>query len=150
MFYGKGFTQALRETAKLEEEGLIIGFPVPPPKRYGVIGFDKNMNVLGIEKKPKVPKSKYAVPGLYFYDNDVVSVTENLNPSRRGELEITDVNNIYLGRGKLRVELLSRGMAWLDTGTHEALQLASSYIHAIQNRMGLMVGCIEEIAFECG
>ena len=120
------------------------------PERYGVVDFDKNGNVIGIEEKPTKPKSRYAVPGLYVYDNDVIEIAKNLKPSPRGELEITDVNMAYLKEGRLKVELLGRGFAWLDTGTHEALQQASSFIQAIQERQGVRISCVEEIAFRLG
>ena len=123
---------------------------VQDPERYGVVDFDQQGNVLGIEEKPKKPKSKYAVPGLYLYDNDVVEIAANLKPSDRGELEITDINIEYLRRGELRVELLGRGFAWLDTGTHKSLQQAASYVQTIQERQGLKISCIEEIAYRLG
>ncbi|MBW1724400.1 MAG: glucose-1-phosphate thymidylyltransferase, partial [Deltaproteobacteria bacterium] len=130
--------------------GLIFGYLVKDPERYGVVEFDQNGNVLGIEEKPEKPKSNYAVPGLYIYDNNVVDIAGNLKPSARGELEITDVNLEYLKRGMLKVELLGRGFAWLDTGTQEALQQAASYVQAIQERQGLKISCIEEIAYNLG
>ena len=123
---------------------------VKDPERYGVVNFDSSGQVLGIEEKPQKPKSNYAVPGLYFYDNSVIEIAKNLKPSHRGELEITDVNMSYLHRGDLRVELLGRGYAWLDTGTHEALQQAASYVQAIQERQGLKIACVEEIAYRQG
>jgi glucose-1-phosphate thymidylyltransferase len=129
---------------------LIFGYMVRDPERYGVVEFDSEGKVTGIVEKPKNPKSQYAVPGLYFYDNDVVNIARELKPSYRGELEITDVNLAYLKRNDLRVELLGRGFAWLDTGTHEALQQAASYVQAIQERQGLKVACLEEIAFRLG
>jgi len=129
---------------------LIFGYLVRDPERYGVVEFDSDGKVTGIEEKPQNPKSQYVVPGLYFYDNDVVNIASKLKPSARGELEITDVNMAYLQNGDLRVELLGRGFAWLDTGTHEALQQAASYVQAIQERQGLKVSCIEEIAFRLG
>ena len=128
----------------------MFAYPVQNPERYGVVEFDENGNVIGIEEKPKKPKSNYAVPGLYVYDNDVINIAANLKPSARGELEITDINLEYLKKGRLKVELLGRGFAWLDTGTQEALQQAASYIQAIQERQGLKVSCIEEIAYELG
>ncbi len=150
IFFGPGFTGILRKSAQLKEGGLVFGYLVRDPHRYGVVEFDHNRNVIGIEEKPEQPKSKYAVPGLYFYDNDVVEIAENVKPSPRGELEITDVNNEYLRRGKLKVEPLGRGFCWLDTGTHESLQQASSYVQAVQERQGLKIACIEEIAYELG
>jgi glucose-1-phosphate thymidylyltransferase len=129
---------------------LIFGYLVKDPQRYGVVTFDVDGNVLGIEEKPAKPKSNYAVPGLYLYDNDVVNIAANLKPSARGELEITDVNMAYLKRGQLRVALLGRGFAWLDTGTQEALQQAASFVKAIQQRQGLKIACIEEIAYNLG
>jgi glucose-1-phosphate thymidylyltransferase len=150
IFFGPGFTRILREAAELKTGGLIFGYLVRDPKRYGVVEFDKDRQVIGIEEKPAVPKSKYAVPGLYFYGNDVVKIAENVTPSPRGELEITDINNEYLRRGNLKVQPLGRGFCWLDTGTHESLQQASSYIEAVQERQGLKVACLEEIAWELG
>jgi glucose-1-phosphate thymidylyltransferase len=150
IFYGHSLTGILRRAVQLEKGGLIFGYLVKDPKRYGVVEFDSNGNVIGIEEKPKKPKSNYAVPGLYIYDNHVVEIAENLKPSARGELEITDVNLEYLKKGLLKVELLGRGFAWLDTGTQEALQQAASYIQAIQDRQGLKVSCIEEIAYSLG
>ena len=147
IFYGQGLSEILRRAAKLTRGGLIFGYPVRYPQRYGVVAFNSDGKVTGIEEKPQDPQSKYAVPGLYFYDNDVIYIAAKLKPSPRGELEITDVNMAYLQRGDLTVELLGRGVAWLDTGTHEALQQASSYVQAIQERQGLKVSCIEEIAF---
>jgi len=140
----------LRRAVQLENGGIIFGYLVRDPERYGVVEFDSNSKVLSIEEKPQKPKSNYAVPGLYFYDNDVVNIASNLKPSARGEFEITDVNMEYLRRGELRVELLGRGFAWLDTGTHEALQQAASYVQAIQERQGLRISCPEEIAYRMG
>jgi len=150
IFFGSGFPSILKDCATLSEGGLIFGYPVKDPERYGVVEFDANNKVVGIDEKPDKPKSKYAVPGLYFYDNDVINIAKNIKPSSRGELEITDVNMEYLRRGKLRVEPLSRGFCWLDTGTHESLQQAASYVQAIQDRQGLKVACVEEIAFNLG
>ncbi len=150
IFYGHNLSEILKQAIKLTHGGLIFGYLVKDPERYGVVEFDDNGTVIGIEEKPKKPKSDYAVPGLYIYDNDVVRIAENLKPSARGELEITDVNLVYLRRGDLRVELLGRGFAWLDTGTHEALQQAASYVQAIQDRQGLKISCIEEIAYRLG
>lgn len=150
IFYGHDLQQIVRRCAKLQEGGIVFGYLVKDPERYGVVSFDKDGNVLEIEEKPKHPKSRYAVPGLYFYDNDVIEIAENLKPSPRGELEITDVNKAYLQRGKLKVELLGRGFAWLDTGTHDSLYQASNFIEAIEQRQGLKVACIEEIAYRMG
>lgn len=150
IFYGSRLQQVLKSAVSMEKGGLIFGYPVKDPERYGVVEFDSSGKVLGIEEKPEKPKSLYAVPGLYIYDNEVVEISENLKPSSRGELEITDVNNVYLKRGELKVELLGRGFAWLDTGTHEALQQASAYVQAVQNRQGLKIACIEEIAYRLG
>ena len=150
IFYGPGLPMILREAVKLKRGGLIFGYPVRDPERYGVVEFDANRQVIGIEEKPQKPKSNYAVPGLYFFDNDVVDIAAKLRPSARGEIEITDVNLAYLRRGDLRVEPLGRGFAWLDTGTHEALQQAASYVQVIQDRQGLKISCIEEIAYRLG
>ena len=150
IFYGPGLSQILRRAVRLTSGGLIFGYLVRDPERYGVVEFDADGKVTAIVEKPENPRSQYAVPGLYFYDNEVVEIARGLKPSDRGELEITDVNMAYLQRGELRVELLGRGFAWLDTGTHEALQQAASYVQAIQERQGLKVSCIEEIAFRLG
>jgi len=150
IFYGPGLTKLLRSAVQLRRGGLIFGYPVRDPHRYGVVEFDGDRRVIGIEEKPARPKSMYAVPGLYFYDNDVIAIASALQPSARGELEITDVNLAYLRRGDLRVEPLGRGFAWLDTGTHESLQQAASYVQAIQERQGLKISCIEEIAYRLG
>jgi len=150
IFYGPSLSGILRNAVKLEEGGLIFGYLVKDPERYGVVDFDSSGNVIGIAEKPKKPKSNYAVPGLYFYDNNVTEIAKSLKPSQRGELEITDVNTAYLRQKKLKVELLGRGYAWLDTGTHEALQQAASYVQAIQERQGLKIACIEELAYRLG
>jgi len=150
IFYGPSLSRILQNAVKLEEGGLIFGYPVKDPQRYGVVDFDSSGNVIGIAEKPKKPKSNYAVPGLYFYDNTVIKIAKSLKPSQRGELEITDVNMAYLRQNKLKVELLGRGYAWLDTGTHEALQQAASYVQAIQERQGLKIACIEELAYRLG
>ena len=150
IFFGPGFSRILRESAQLTRGGLIFGYMVSDPERYGVVEFDADNRVIGIEEKPLKPKSKYAVPGLYFYDNDVIAVAEQVRPSARGELEITDINNEYLRRGNLKVQPLGRGFCWLDTGTHESLEQASSYVQAVQERQGLKIACIEEIAYELG
>jgi glucose-1-phosphate thymidylyltransferase len=150
IFYGPNFSTILNRAVRLKSGGLIFGYPVKDPQRYGVVEFDASGNVTGIEEKPRQPKSHYAVPGLYFYDNHVIDIAKKLKPSKRGELEITDVNMAYLHQEKLKVELLGRGYAWLDTGTHEALQQAASYVLAIQERQGLKIACIEELAFRMG
>jgi len=150
IFHGRGLSQVLERCAGLDRGGIIFGYLVSDPERYGVVTFDADGTVTGIEEKPERPKSRYAVPGLYFYDNDVVSIAQHLEPSARGELEITDVNLTYMRRGRLRVELLGRGFAWLDTGTHKSLQQASRFVEAIQERQGLKIACIEEIAYRKG
>ena len=150
IFYGPSLSRILQNAVKLKKGGLIFGYLVKDPERYGVVDFDSSGNVIGIEEKPKKPKSSYAVPGLYFYDNEVIEVAKGLKPSERGELEITDVNLSYLHQKKLKVELLGRGYAWLDTGTHEALQQAASYVQAIQERQGLKIACVEELAYRLG
>lgn len=150
IFYGHGLPEILNRAVQLEKGGLVFGYWVKDPARYGVVEFNKTGKVLSIEEKPKKPKSNYAVPGLYFFDNDVVEIASNLKPSARGELEIADVINAYLGRGELRVELLGRGFAWLDTGTHESFMDASSFIEALEKRQGLKVACIEEVAYHMG
>ncbi len=147
IFYGHGLTFILEKAVKLEKGALVFGYPVSDPERYGVVEFDNTGKVIQILEKPENPKSKFAVPGLYFYDNNVVEISENLKPSPRGELEITDVNLEYMRRGELRVELLGRGSAWLDTGNYESLQQAASFVQAIQERQGFKISCIEEIAF---
>ncbi len=150
IFYGQGLSETLQRAVRLTRGGLIFGYLVRDPERYGVVEYDADGKVTNIVEKPKIPRSQYAVPGLYFYDNDVVAIARDLKPSARGELEITDVNLAYLQRDDLRVELLGRGFAWLDTGTHEALQQAASYVQAIQERQGLKISCVEEIAFRLG
>ncbi len=150
IFYGKGFTGTLRNAAQLSEGAVIFGYYVSNPEAFGVVEFDRDWNVLSIEEKPKKPKSNYAVPGLYFYDNEVVQIAKNIQPSARGELEITTVNEAYLHKGNLKVELFGRGMAWLDTGTCEGLTEAASFVQAVQNRQSLYVACIEEIAYRQG
>lgn len=153
IFYGHGFTNLLKKAAgdvKNNGGATIFGYYVRDPERYGVVEFDNNGKVLSLEEKPKAPKSKYAVTGLYFYDNEVINISKNLRPSRRGELEITDVNKEYLIRNRLRVELMGRGYAWLDTGTHESLLEASEFIATIEKRQGLKIACIEEIAYNLG
>ena len=150
VFYGYGFTERLQRAASREEGATIFGYHVSNPREYGVVEFDEMNNVISIEEKPVNPKSNYAVPGLYFYDNDVVEIAKNVKPSARGEIEITTVNNEYLNRGKLKVELFGRGMAWLDTGTHRNLLEAANFVEVIQTRQGLYVACIEEIAYKNG
>ena len=150
IFYGHDLSEHLKRAVALENGGLIFGYMVKDPERYGVVEFDSTGKVIGIEEKPERPRSNYAVPGLYIYDNQVLDIAANLKPSARGELEITDVNLAYLRRGQLKVELLGRGFAWLDTGTHEAMQQAASYVQAIQERQGLKIACIEEIAYRLG
>ncbi|MFT8314243.1 MAG: glucose-1-phosphate thymidylyltransferase RfbA [Clostridium sp.] len=147
IFYGYGFTERLKRAAARESGATIFGYHVSNPKAFGVVEFDENNNVISIEEKPEKPKSNYAVPGLYFYDNDVVEIAKSVKPSARGEIEITAVNNEYLRRGTLKVELFGRGMAWLDTGTHRGLLDAANFVEAIQTRQGLFVACIEEIAY---
>ena len=150
IFYGYSFSKRLQKAAAMKEGATIFGYHVSNPSDFGVVEFDKDGKVLSIEEKPKVPKSSYAVPGLYFYDNRVVSIAKTITPSARGELEITSVNNAYLSEGKLRVELFGRGMAWLDTGTHRAMLDAANFVDAIQQRQGLYVACLEEIAYSKG
>lgn len=150
IFYGYGFSERLKNAASREIGATIFGYQVSNPKAYGVVEFDDNNNVISIEEKPEVPKSKYAVPGLYFYDNSVVEIAKNIKPSARGEIEITAVNNEYLRRGNLKVELFGRGMAWFDTGTHKNLLEAANFVEAIQTRQGLFIACLEEIAYRKG
>jgi len=150
ILYGHGLVELLRQSAQLTEGALVFGYRVQDPQRYGVIEFDPQGQVLSFEEKPQKPKSNYAVPGLYFYDSQVCDLAARLQPSARGELEITDLNSRYLSQGQLRVELLGRGYAWLDTGTHEALHQASSFIQTLEDRQGLKVACLEEIAYQQG
>ena len=150
IFYGQSFSKLLKEVASREKGATIFGYYVRDPRAYGVVEFDENGKAISIEEKPEHPKSNYAVPGLYFYDNDVVEIAKNVKPSKRGEIEITSVNNAYLERGDLRVETMGRGFAWLDTGTHDALLDAADFVAAFQKRQGLYVSCIEEIAYKRG
>ncbi|MEA4976545.1 MAG: glucose-1-phosphate thymidylyltransferase RfbA [Paludibacter sp.] len=150
IFYGFDFSRTLKEAAKLQDGAIVFGYYVNDPERYGVAEFDANGKVLSLEEKPTVPKSNYAVTGLYFYSNDVVKKAKSLKPSKRGELEITDLNRIYLEEERLSMKIMGRGMAWLDTGTHDSLLEASNFIATIENRQGLKVACIEEIAFRNG
>jgi len=150
ILYGGGLQEKVRQAARLQEGALIFAYPVRDPERYGVVTFDQNKNVISIEEKPKHPKSHYAVPGLYFYDSQAPILAASLKPSSRGELEITDLNREYLKRGRLRVELMSRGMAWLDAGTDESLLQAANFVQAVQDRQGLMIACPEEIAYRMG
>ncbi len=152
VFYGKDFTSMLRESMKLAEENgaVIFGFPVKDPREFGVVEFDENYNAVSIEEKPKNPKSNYAVPGLYFYDNSVVEVAKNIKPSARGELEITAVNNHYLDAGKLKVMTMGRGISWLDTGTPKGMQKAGNFVKTVQEMQGFYISCIEEIAWRRG
>jgi glucose-1-phosphate thymidylyltransferase len=150
IFYAQGLSGVLQRAAALQKGGAIFAYPVKDPERFGVVEFDEEQTVLSIEEKPRVPKSRYAVTGLYFYDNDVVSIARSLKPSPRGELEITDVNNAYLGRGDLRVELCGRGWAWLDMGTHESLLRAANFVRMVQENQSLRIACVEEIAFRMG
>jgi glucose-1-phosphate thymidylyltransferase len=150
VFYGQGLPTILEQCSRLDQGGIVFAYPVKDPERYGVVAFDEHKCAMSIEEKPAKPKSRYAVTGLYFYDNDVVEIARDLKPSPRGELEITDVNNVYLERGKLTVEVLGRGFAWLDMGTHESLLQAANYVDVIQKRQGLIISCIEEIAYRKG
>lgn len=150
VFYGQGLSPILRRSAQLQSGAVIFGYNVPNPSEFGVVEFDEDGNVLSLEEKPQKPKSSYAVPGLYFYDNQVVSIAKQIEPSPRGELEITAVNNEYLRRNQLHVEVLGRGMAWLDTGTHESLLEAAQFVSIVQKRQGLYISCVEEIAYRQG
>lgn len=150
IFYGQSFSKVLQRVAAMEKGATIFGYYVRDPRAYGVVEFDENGIAVSIEEKPEHPKSNYAVPGLYFYDNDVVEIAKNVKPSARGEIEITSVNNAYLERGDLRVETLGRGFAWLDTGSHDSLLDAADFVAAFQKRQGLYISCIEEIAYKRG
>ena len=150
IFYGQSFSRVLRQAAERDKGATIFGYFVRDPREYGVVEFDENGKALSIEEKPEHPKSNYAVPGLYFYDNDVVEIARNVKPSARGEIEITSINNEYLRRGTLMVETLGRGFAWLDTGNHDALLDAADFVAAVQKRQGMYISCIEEIAFRRG
>lgn len=150
IFFGAGLWDHLRQAARLEHGALIFAYPVRDPRSYGVVEFDESGRALSLEEKPEQPRSKYAVPGLYFYDRQVCDLAARLKPSPRGELEITDINKIYLARGQLRVQQLGRGVAWLDAGTHETLLQASTFVQAVEERQGLMIGCPEEVAYRMG
>ena len=150
VFYGAGFSGLVEEAAMLKEGAVVFGYPVKDPRAYGVVEFDKNGKAISLEEKPENPKSNYAIPGLYFYDNTVVKKSKSIKPSERGELEITTINEEYLKEGKLNVKQLGRGVAWLDTGTHEALLEAANFVQTVQNRQGFYIACIEEIAYQKG
>lgn len=150
IFYGEGLSQLVRKAAAREKGATVFGYWVHDPERFGVVEFDKDFKALSIEEKPAKPRSNYAVTGLYFYDNDVVNIAENIKPSSRGELEITTVNNVYLERGLLQVERLGRGYAWLDTGTHDSMLEAANFIRTLESRQGLQVACLQEIAYDHG
>ena len=150
VFYGQNFIEKLKNAVSREKGATIFGYYVNDPKKFGIVEFDRHRNVISLEEKPKHPKSNYAIPGLYFYDNEVISIAKSIKPSNRGELEITSVNNVYFKKGKLKVELLGRGIAWLDTGTCSSLQKAANFVETIQTRQGLYLACIEEIAYRRG
>ena len=148
LFYGHGFGHTLREAASIRDGAVVFGYYVTDPERYGVVEFDQSGKAISLEEKPEKPRSKYAVTGLYFYGNDVIEKAKSLKPSARGELEITDLNRLYMEEERLKVQIMGRGMAWLDTGTHESLLQASNYIHTVEKRQGLKISCIEEIAYK--
>lgn len=150
IFFGQGFTPVLKQAVELKEGAVVFGYQVKDPSRFGVVEFDGNKDVISIKEKPEKPKSNYAVTGLYFYDNEVISIAKQVKPSKRGELEITDINNEYLKRKKLKVQLLGRGFAWLDTGTFESLLEAGQFVETVQKRQGYMIACLEEIALNNG
>lgn len=150
IFWGEGFSQKLKHTFSMKKGATVFGYPVKDPERFGVVEFDKNQKVISIEEKPSKPKSNFAVTGLYFYDNDVIEIARKVKPSKRGELEISCINNAYLDRGSLNVELLGRGFAWLDTGTHESLLEAAMFVETIEKRQGFKIACLEEIAWRNG
>lgn len=150
IFFGQGFTELLQKVVKRNEGATVFGYKVKDPKRFGVVAFDKDQNVIGVEEKPENPQSDFAITGLYFYDNSVVEIAKSITPSDRGELEVTDINQVYLEKNLLKVELLGRGFAWLDTGTHESLMEASLFIETVEKRQGFKVACLEEIAFRMG
>jgi glucose-1-phosphate thymidylyltransferase len=150
IFFGTGLWTQLKQVSQLKDGALIFAYPVRDPERYGIVEFDKEERVISLEEKPKQPRSNFAVPGLYFYDNQVLDFATHLKPSSRGELEITDINRIYLRKGQLRVRQLGRGIAWLDAGTHETLLQAANFVQAVEERQGLMIGCPEEIAYRVG
>ena len=150
IFYGQGFQDKLAKASRLEKGAVVFGYWVGDPEKYGVVEFDSELNVVNIEEKPKSPKSNYVIPGLYFYDNDVINIANQIEPSDRGELEITDVNKAYLNNKILKIILLGRGFAWLDTGTHESLLEASTFVETIERRQGLKIACLEEVAYRMG
>ncbi len=150
IFFGHGLPKSLRSASQLEKGALVFAYPVRDPHRYGVVEFDHNGKALSIEEKPERPRSYYAIPGIYFYDGQVVNIAESLKPSKRGELEITDLNCVYLENGQLQVEVLGRGVAWLDAGTHESLLQAANFVQAVEDRQGMMISCPEEIAYRLG
>jgi glucose-1-phosphate thymidylyltransferase len=150
IFFGQGLPAILRKAALIKNGALIFAYPVKDPERYGVVEFDENQIAVSLEEKPAKPRSQYAVPGIYFYDNRVVEFANDLQPSARGELEITDLNRVYLDKGELRVEVLGRGIAWLDAGTHESLHQAANFVQAVEDRQGMMISCPEEIAYRMG